>query len=101
MRVFGLLLIALCCCLGGVGQSFAQGSNAKVSAPKFLGVWTSKSAMSQKEVDMLLEGQKHFLDLNQVEDNVTWSYIYKELTRIPMVFTIRTQSTWRIRDQYL
>ena len=50
---------------------------------------------------MLLEGQKYFRDLNHVEDQVTWSYIYKELTKIPIVFGIRTQSKWRIRDQYL
>ena len=101
MRYLGLVIVALCCCIGSAGQAFAQAGSAKISAPKLLGVWTSKAGMSEKAVEMQLEGQKHFRDLNQVEDHVTWSYIYKELTRIPMVFTIRTQATWRIRDQYL
>ena len=101
MRYVVLIMVVLCCYLSSVGPAFAQSGGTKADAPKLLGVWTSKSAMSEKEVEMLLEGQKHFTDLNHVEDHVTWSYIYKELTRIPMVFTIRTQSNWRLRDQYL
>ena len=101
MRNFWRLALGWLICVGSAGFASAQPGGQQISAPKLLGVWSSKGEMKQKEVDMILEGQKHFKDLNTVEDQVTWSYIYKELTRIPMVFNIRTQSTWRVRDQYV
>ena len=82
-------------------QANAQPKSNAIEPTKLLGVWSAKGKMTEQKVDMTIEGQKYFKNLNQVEDRVVWSYVYKELSRIPMVFNINLESRWRIRDGYL
>lgn len=100
MTTNGTITLSLLMVCGLVSMALAN-PKTDVSPNQLLGVWSGKGELKQKEVDMVLEGRKHFKSLSQVEDEVVWTYIYKEITRVPLVFSIRLESTWRIQSGYL